>query len=173
MAKWELRFAPERTRELARRFEYEDDAPILGIGRRARDADEFSHEDFLTVCKWKSPRSQPKCQRNTPAEIREITRIALSTSIERLRIEVLQSLHGVGWPTASVLLHIAHRDPYPISDVRALWSWGFDKMPAYSFDTWWQYVRRCRQLAQEQNVAMRVLDRALWQYSNERQGALP
>ena len=172
MAKWEVRFAPEQIQELAARSGPEGDRRVLEIGRVAREAGEFSYEGFLAACKWKTSRSQPKCQRNTPEEVREITRIALSTSIERLRIGILRCLHGVEWPTASVLLHIAHHDPYPILDVRALWSWGFDDRPVYSFGFWEQYVRNCRELAQEQNVCMRTLDRALWQYSKEHQGRL-
>lgn len=39
------------------------------------------------------------------------TRVALSTPSERLRIEVLTLLDGVGWPTASVLLHLTPQAP--------------------------------------------------------------
>ena len=169
MAKWKLRIAPERIHELSLRYAYEDDQPVLEIGRRAREAGVYSFDDFLAVCEWKTPRSRPRCRKNTSEEVSEITKIALSTCIERLRIDVLRCLHGVQWPTASVLLHLAHSDPYPILDVRALWSWGFSKPPAYSFGFWWEYVQRCRQLAHEQGIDMRTLDRALWQYSKERQ----
>jgi len=169
LAHWKLRFKPERIRQLADRYQYEDDTPILEIGRRARENGEFGFKDFLKVCKWKTSRSQARCRENTPDEVAEITRIALSTSIEHLRIGVLRCLHGVGWPTASVLLHIAHRDPYPILDFRALWSLGFDKPPVYSFALWWRYVETCRELARKQRIDMRTLDKALWQYSKEHQ----
>lgn len=173
MAQWELRFEPKQIRELADHYQYEDDLHVLEIGRCARTAGQFNFKDFLTVCRWKTSRSQSKCRKNTPEEVAEITRLALSTSIERLRIEVLRCLHGVEWPTASVLLHIAHHDPYPILDRRALWSLGFEKAPPlYSFHFWWQYVQTCRSLAQESGVDMRTLDRAMWQYSKEHQGPL-
>jgi hypothetical protein len=172
MPQWQLRFAPEQIQELTDRYGYQTDQHVLEIGSRARDAGEFAYEDFLAVCEWKTRRSRSRCLKNTREEVAEITRIALSTPIERLRIEVLRCLHGVEWPTASVLLHLAHRDPYPILDVRALWSWGFDKAPAYTFKFWWQYVQNCRRLAQEQGVRMRTLDRALWQFSKEHQGTL-
>ena len=46
-------------------------------------------------------------------------------------------------PTASVPLHLAHRDPQPILDFRALWSLGVDKQPSYySFELWERYVQR-------------------------------
>lgn len=172
MAKWLLRFKPKQIQDLADRYGYEEDLPILKIGLLARKAGEFTFDDFLTVCKWKTPRSQPLCRKNAPGEVTEITRIAMSTSVERLRIQALRCLHGVDWPTASVLLHIAHADPYPILDVRALWSLGFDKAPAYSFEFWGQYVQKCRRFAHKHGVDMRTLDRALWQYSKEQQGNL-
>jgi hypothetical protein len=75
------------------------------------------------------------------------------------------SLHGVSWPTASVFLHFAGRDRYPILDYRALWSLGIEKPIAYTFDFWWHYTLFCRKLADEAYVSMRTLDRALWQFS--------
>lgn len=149
-----------------------NDQEVLAIGVRAREAGEFSLEDLRTVCKWKSPRSYPRCLKNRADEVAEITRISLSTGVERLRIEVLRCLHGVDWPTASVLLHLAHRDPYPILDVRAIWSLGLDKPSQYCFRFWWEYVQRCRRIASRYDVNMRTLDRALWQYSKEHQGPL-
>ena len=91
------------------------------------------------------------------------------TPDERQRIEALTRLHGVDYPTASVLLHLAHRDSYPIIDFRALWSLGVETPPtAYFFTYWWAYTQACRSLAKDAGVRMRTLDRALWQYSKER-----
>ena len=84
---------------------------------------------------------------------------------ERLRIEVLTLLKGVSWPMASVILHWCHTDRYPLIDFRALWSLGIDTPPRYTFDFWWAYVETCRSLADESQVSMRELDRALWAYS--------
>ena len=126
--------------------------------------------EFLELCRWKSPRSKHLVERNSVGFVEEVTRTALSTPEERLRIEVLTLLTGVGWPSASVLLHFAHVDPYPILDYRALWSLGIDHVPAaYDFDFWMAYTLFCRKLAAEVGVSMRQLDRALWQYSKENQ----
>jgi hypothetical protein len=45
-------------------------------------------------------------------------------------------------------------------------------MPTHTFGLWWPYVEHCRRVAHENSVSMRVLDRALWQYSNENQERL-
>jgi hypothetical protein len=88
-----------------------------------------------------------------------VTRTALATPDDRLRIEVLRLLRGVDWPTASVILHFAHTDRYPILDFRALWSLGADDPPAYGYELWAAYTMACRRLADQCRVSMRTLDR--------------
>ncbi len=140
------------------------------MGRTAREQGYYTRDGFLGVSRWKSPRPKPHREKNDEETVREVTRFALSTPVERLRIEVFTLLHGVSWPSASVFLHLGHRDPYPILDFRALWSLGIDHPPEeYTFEFWWPYVEACRGLADQAGVDMRTLDRALWQYSKERQ----
>jgi hypothetical protein len=126
-------------------------------------------EQFLALAHWKSPRTQPRCATNSEEFIKAVTTTAFATSNEQLRIEVLCLLKGVNWPTASVILHIGSREPYPILDYRALWSLDYDTPPAYNFDFWWEYVRYTRSIAAERHISMRTLDRALWQFSKENQ----
>lgn len=91
---------------------------------------------------------------------------------ERLRIEALTLLDGIGWPSASVILHFFHKQKYPILDYRALWSVSLEVPYRYIFEFWWAYVIYCRDLAKNAKVTMRTLDRALWQYSKENQKAV-
>ncbi len=94
--------------------------------------------------------------------------MALHTTPERLRIGSLLILQGVSWPTASVIMHFFHVEPYPILDVRAAWSLGLIATSSgYSFELWWAYVRSCRALSRPLGLSMRSIDRALWQYSKE------
>jgi len=166
-----IRFEPGLINELAARYDYPSENHIEhGIAPRSIRAGFFTKPDFLDLCRWKTPRSQSKCNKNSEKFIREVTGIALSTKNERIRIGILTLLHGVSWPTASVILHFTHNDPYPILDYRALWSLGVEKRPnVYTFDLWWAYTEYCRELAKENAVSMRVLDRALWRYSKEEQ----
>ena len=124
----------------------------------------------MALARWKTPRSARRIAGNSEAFVEEVTKMSLRSPEERLRIEALIRLAGVGWPTASVILHFCHEDPYPILDVRALWSLGVDRPPsAYRFDLWRDYTRTCRRLAGKAGCSMRALDLALWQYSKERQ----
>lgn len=125
-------------------------------------------EELLAVAQWKSPRRAKNVNNNSEKYIEEITRLALHAKDERARIEPLTTLHGLGWPTASVILHFFHEDPYPILDFRALWSLSEEEpKKGYDFPFWWTYVTYWRSLLVKHKLDKRTLDRALWAYSKE------
>lgn len=131
----------------------------------------LSKAQLRELVRWKSPRNVSRVEKNTDGFIKEITSFTLRSPDERAQIEALTLLDGVAWPTASVVLHLYHRDRYPILDFRAIWSVQ-EKVPSqYQFPFWQTYVGFCKALADKRKVSMRVLDRALWQYSKENQGA--
>lgn len=109
----------------------------------------YTRDEFLALCHWKSLRAKRRYEALSEDLIVDATRTALAASHESLRIGVLTLLDGVSWPTASVLLHFGHPDPYPILDVRALEALGVNKVPHYTFTFWWQYVEECRRLAEK------------------------
>jgi thermostable 8-oxoguanine DNA glycosylase len=168
-----LKCRKEELPNLARKYDYPDDDRVVErLGIQMREHGYLGKPDFLRLCQWKSPRTRPHCAANSAEFIKEVTGIALSTkSSEQLRIEVLLLLNGVGYPTASVILHFGYANLYPILDFRALWSVGAGKVEAseYCFQFWRQYADFCRKLAREVRMPMRELDRALWQYSKEKQ----
>ena len=165
---FKLQFDPGITAVLANRYSYPREARIVDlIGPSARHRGYYTREEFLELCRWKTPRSQPLVARNPREAIEEATRLALSTESELLRIKIPMALEGVSWPTASVVLHFAHQDPYPIMDFRALESFGLHAV-RYTFPLWKAYVRACRLLAKRTGLDMRSVDRALWQWSKER-----
>lgn len=166
-----LRFGRKEISYWAGRYPAADDAHVESvIAPLVHERGYFTKPEFIAMCRWKTPRSKPLVESNLEGFIKEVTRTSFSTPDERLRIEVLTLLKGVGWPTASVLLHFGHSALYPILDFRALWSLGIEKPPdIYEFDYWWNYTIFCRQIASKTGVTMRVLDRALWQYSDENQ----
>ena len=107
--------------------------------------------------------------RNSAESVEAATRIALSESRgERERMEALRSLRGVEWATASVLLHLAYPERYPILDKRALHALGVRVPASYNFRFWESYVAACRRLAEQAGVDGRTFDQALWQWSKER-----
>ncbi|MGE5277768.1 MAG: hypothetical protein ACM3SU_12290 [Acidobacteriota bacterium] len=169
MTRFRLRFPVRQVARWAAAFSDPDDAGIERLAARARRRGCITKADFLRLAAWKTSRSRRRVERNTESFVRAVTRTAMATPEERLRIEVLTLLDGVDWPTASVILHFCHREPYPVLDYRALWSLGVEKPPAYNFPFWRDYTLACRSLAARASCSMRELDRALWQFSKEKQ----
>lgn len=167
-----LRFDIDKLHYWADRYEYPLEEYIAGsVAPRVKRTGYLAREDFLAICDWKTARTRKHVESNPDEFIHEVTKVSFSTQNERLRIAVLTLLAGVSWPSASVILHFCHKDPYPILDFRALWSLGVEVEPhEYNFDFWWQYTIYCRRVADENSVTMRTLDKALWQYSKENQG---
>jgi hypothetical protein len=163
-----LRFPVEKVQYWADRYK-EDDEPVLCIVTSVKQRGFLLTEEFQTACRWKTARSQSRCRKNPQEFVREVTKTSLSTPDEQFQIRVLTLLSGVGWPTASVILHFFHSNPYPILDFRALWSLNAVPPQLYHFDFWMDYTRFCRSLGDSSGVSMRTLDRALWQYSKENQ----
>ena len=170
MPTFALQFPIQRVSEYAARYT-DDDDELLAIGRAVRHRGHYTLDEFQRVCRWKTARSAPLVAQNSSESVEATTRVALGESrSNRERIKELQSLRGVGLPTASVLLHLVYPERYPILDVRALHALG---VPAssQSYRFWESYVKEYRRLVKQASVDGRTLDQALWQWSRE-QGML-
>jgi len=169
VGRFRLRFPTREIRRWSAGYPDSDDRDLEPIAARARRSGYLRKSDLLRLARWKTPRTGPLVSANPARRVRAVTREAFATASERRRIELLTRLEGVGWPTASVILHFCHRDPYPILDTRALWSFGIVRTPAYGFEFWREYTIACRRAAARARCSMRTLDRAAWEYSRRRQ----
>ena len=168
MPEWALQFPIEETRSYAARFPSGNDDAALAMGKAARGRGHYTRDEFISVCKWKSERSRSHAARNTAQAVEAATRVALSeASTERDRIDALRSLHGVEWATASVLLHLAYPERYPILDQRVLQALGVPQPSSYSFRFWEAFVGAWLPLLEQSGVDGRTFDQALWQWSKE------
>lgn len=168
MARFRLQFPISEIETLAARYDLDYDDDVTAAGAAARRRGYYTKPELVLICEWKTVRSKPRVAKNTEAFVEGITRAAFATEDESERMAALCALHGVHAPTASVLLHFAFPDRYPIIDWRALESLGERERATYPIEYWLSYVDACRKLADEAGVAMRVLDKALWQHSRER-----
>ena len=165
-----LRFPESKIEHHAARYSYgRNESELLALRESVQRAGHLTKLQLRLLAQWKSPRSAPHIERNSETFIQEVTHFALHASDERARIEALTLLSGVLWPTGSVVLHLFHADRYPIIDFRALWSVSSEVPIQYTFEFWLAYVKYCRSVAKRSGVSMRVLDRALWQYSSYNQ----
>lgn len=167
-----LRFDQASIPDWASQFNPEEDAAVENeIVPQVRRRGYLTKEELLSLCRWKSPRARKYVEDNDEDFIKVVTQIALSTPNQQLRIRGLTLIHGVNWPTASVILHFCHVEPYPILDFRTLWSLGAAVPEQYDFNFWHAYTQHCRALATQAGVSIRTLDRALWQYAKRHQGS--
>ena len=165
----EIRFPLNEVRYWADRFSFSrSDAHLIELRGVIHQQGYFTKPQLLELCRWKSPRTVPKAEKNEEAFVKAVTRVSLASENERLRIEVLTLLNGVSWPIASALLHFFVDNTYPILDVRALWSLRCElKQHQYNYHLWKRYVEYCRTTAAIADVSVRLFDKALWQYSKE------
>ena len=164
-----LRFPESEIRYWAERYKSgSTEAYFNEIKAKIQEQGCLDKELLKRVARWKSPRRAGLIERNDDDYVKEITSWSFSARNERARIRVLRLLDGIGWPTASAILHLFHKDPYPILDFRALWSVGLESY-RYSSAFWQDYVYFCREVASRNQVDIRTLDKALWQYSKEKQ----
>jgi hypothetical protein len=71
-----LQFDPAELPELARRYSYDEDTRVVEeIGPQATARGYYRRDEFLELCRWKTPRSTPRVARNTAGEVEEVTRL--------------------------------------------------------------------------------------------------
>lgn len=164
-----LRFPESEIQQWAERFNSgSTETYFMEISPKIQEQGYLDKGLLKRVARWKSKRRAGLIEKNDDDYIKDITSFAFSATSERARIRALRLLDGVDWPTASVILHLFHKDSYPILDFRAMWSIGLDDYK-YSSAFWSDYTNFCRDIASCNQVDMRTLDKALWQYSKENQ----
>ena len=129
----------------------------------------LNKEMFVKIGRWKTKRQTKNYLKNSEDFVKKATRRALAAKGDLARIEALMQLHGVSWAVASVILHFAFPNQYPILDFRALWSLKLQQPKSYSAKFWQEYVAAFRNLLHETRLSARVVDRGLWMYSKLQQ----
>ena len=136
-----LRFSESEIQMWAEKYNcLPEEISLMNLRPVIQNAGCLTKDQLKRVAHWKAPRSAGNVERNDELYVKEITSWSFSASQQRSKIEILTLLDGVLWPSASVILHLFHKEPYPILDFRALWSVGLDVPNQYSFLFWWEYV---------------------------------
>ena len=135
---------------------------------------ELEPDDFFKICEWKSTRTKTLVRTNPREHIQEVTRLAFS-SRESLRVPLLCILNGVRIPTASAILTVWRPKEYTIYDVRirdAILSVSHhlltDEAVEAARNSYSSYLDVARKIANELDVSLRDLDKALWTWDKNR-----
>ena len=145
-----------------------------------RQRGQFTRSEFLTMCRWKSPRAVGRCASNSHHRVRDVSRGIFNTRLEAERLDLLTSLAGVGIPTASAILTLTDPRRYGVIDIRAwqeLYRLGAvqDRPGGQGFrlEHWLQYLRILRAEAARLKVTARQVEYSLFTYHQAQQeGAL-
>ena len=135
---------------------------------------ELEPDDFFRICEWKSTRTKTLVRTNPREHIQDVTRLAFS-SRESLRVPLLCILNGVRIPTASAILTVWRPTEYTIYDVRirdAILSVSHhlltDEAVEAARNSYSTYLDVARKIANELDVSLRDLDKALWTWDKNR-----
>jgi hypothetical protein len=97
---FKLRFPEEKISYWADHYSYPgEDRVEKEIAPIARERGFLTWSEFVEMCKWKTPRTQSLVKSNSPEIVEAVTRAALESPRDDVKIGVLRALCGVEWPT--------------------------------------------------------------------------
>src|SRR3989344_1974542 len=162
-----LQFNPKDISVYASRYSSAEDVGAMEAGKQINKG-RYTRRNLEIIFRWKiGGRGITRLQKNTDAEIADALALAVAAKTERSSIAVLLGLCGVAVPVASAILTAINPDKYTLIDFRALEALGTDSKDR-TVDFYLKYLDACRHLSQRHGVTLRKLDRALWQWSSER-----
>ena len=136
----------------------------------------LTKDQAMKILKWKSPRPLKHYDKNSNEEFRQITKLAFNQKDEKIKIHILTALTGVNYPTASALLMFYDRTKYPIIDIRVwkqLYKNGLvtenEKGQSFTLEQWIKYLNVIRQLAKENKLIVRQVEKRLFDYDRKTQ----
>jgi hypothetical protein len=156
--------------------EDEDTARLIGKLRQARKRGYLRALELEAVCRWKSPRAIWQIRRNSAAEVRKATRLALRARDEEGRMGALLHLKGVAIPMASAALMLLDPRRYGVIDIR-VWQL-LHRLGRVSANRagvglrlghWLQFLAIVRELAARLRATARQVERALFEIHRGRQ----
>jgi thermostable 8-oxoguanine DNA glycosylase len=166
MKPFQLQFDSLLIPDLAKRYSFQEDAEAFSAGEEIRSG-QHTRANLDKIFEWKTNgRGRSRLAKNTDKDIADALRLAIDAKTDRAAVAVLLGLNGVQVPVASAVLTAINPERFTIIDFRALQALSVVQ-PAINVDFYLAYLRKCRELAKENGVSLRTLDRALWQWSKE------
>lgn len=152
------------------------DTPIKNLVCGVKERGYLTKPELVELACWKLPERWKRgedegklglVKANSCDDVKEITRKAFRETDSIKSIRCLGRLQGVGRAIGSAILHWFHEERYPIWDIYARWSVRLNECQHQyknNDERWQTYVKYCKDIADEYEVCMRTLDRALLKY---------
>lgn len=137
-------------------------------GLLLREANEVTKEQLLDLIKWRYGDQKHYFKRIMKLldsvqdhEIREVTRVANSLSLDLYKMTLLCALPGVGPALASILLTLFNPEKYGFFE-RGVWDQIFpEETVNTSISGYLRYLNSLRKISKEHGVPVRVVEQAL------------
>ena len=129
-------------------------------------------EEFFAIVIWKSNRAKTKVLKGIKEDGRTVEKLTKDVHQENdleKKVEILNSVSGIGIPIASAVLTVCYPDIFTIVDYRASQTLNelgrnFKGDPTTSVSVYMEYVETCSQFAKKEGLSLRDTDRVLWGY---------
>lgn len=131
-------------------------------------------EEFFAIVIWKSNRRKTDIRKGVERSgktIRAITSEVFRAKTPEQKLKILTSVFSIGIPIASAILTVCYPDDFTIVDYRARASLkkDFDEevegnptSKSYPYTAYFNYLNKCKNLAQRHNLSLREFDQVLW-----------
>ncbi len=130
----------------------------------------LTSEEFFSIVIWKSNRAKTNIRRGiekSKKTIRAITSEVFSAKTPEQKLNILISVPNIGIPMASAILTVCYPDDFTVADYRACTSLknfgpGIVGNPTTKISTYFEYLKKCKELASKYDFSLRDFDRILW-----------
>ena len=173
---FKVQFLDSEVARLVERYRPELDNDCLASGARILGG-EYLKENVQVIYRWKMQAfsylggEKRNFDRNAEGDIAKVLQIVvteLKNSDDPSRsLRELQSLIGIGLPSASAILMAIFPNRFTVIDVMALRALGIRRKLTIDYGVYKKYLMFCREASQYRGISLRDFDRALWQWGHE------
>ncbi len=141
------------------------------VSKRFEDDGTLEPFDFFAIVVWKSNRAKTKVKKGLEKAGKSVselmTEVSQADSLKD-KVEILWDIEGIGLSIASAILTVCYPEEFTVLDYRA-WEvlteaavHGLPTRSSWHPEDYLQYCEVCRRLADQMNLSLRDLDRAVW-----------
>ena len=155
----------------ARCEEYPKIQKLIILMQNAKKRGYLNKDEFIKICKEKTPRPEKHYKANPPEAIKEISKRVFESQDDLLRMNLLLDLKGVGIAVGSWMLMMIDPQNYGTIDIRA---WQvlvyFNEVSTKSngknlgINDWHLYNLKLRAFANELKLSARDIERTLYDF---------
>lgn len=140
------------------------------IGDRLRATKELTKYDLIEIVEWKFKELKGRRKRvlaliseNEDAKIRSISKyvFSLDLSFDAQKVDLLQTLQGVGVSIASTILTFYNPNEYCVFDIH-VWRelFGIEPKSLYTTENYLKLLFKLREEAKKHNLSVRTVEKA-------------